>query len=113
MSTYQKLSIHEKRAYDLRSVRESAVTCPICDMQVMPVDLLNHLELRCTGPREPGPSAKWATHREAVAMGTTKWTLSRWVDRGDVRVKGSRGDRFYLVRDLVLRIARRRSIRRR
>lgn len=111
-SRYHLMSAAEKRAASL-SVREPAVTCPDCDTQVMPADLLAHLEHRCPGPREPGPSSKWVTWREALALGVPKMTLSDWVRRGRVRMRGERGDRRYLLRDLSLRIVHWRSGRRR
>lgn len=113
VSTYQKLSIHEKRAHDLRAVREAAVTCPSCDTQVMPTDLLAHMAERCAGPREPGPSARWIAHREVLAMGVPRGTLSFWTSRGFVRFAGERQDRKYLYRDLAVRIAQRNGFRRR
>lgn len=123
MGSYQKLSITQKRASDLARVREPAVTCPSCDTQVMPVDLLAHLEQRCTGPRDPGPSAKWVTWREAVAIirrampqlqlseAAAMMRLSRWSHpdrRGNivVRPRGDRGDRKYLHSDLVKHLSR-------
>ena len=111
--SYQQLSLAEKRRKDLAGVRETAVTCPSCDVQVMPADLLRHLEVRCEGPREPGPSSKWLTYREALAQGVAKRTLVRWVRRGHVRTEGGRGDRRYFARDLILRIAWRKANRRR
>lgn len=113
MSDYHKLSIAEKRAQALATVREPAVTCPNCDVQVMPADLLAHLEQRCAGPRAPGPSSKWLTWREALALGVNRQTLSRWARSGLVRFMGERQDRKYLMRDLSLRIAQRGWFRRR
>ena len=113
VSTYQKLSISQKRASDLARVREPAVTCPRCDTQVMPSDLLGHLEQRCSGPREPGPGAKWISHREVMAMGVPRATLSFWAGSGQVRFLGERQDRKYLYRDLALKVAKRMGFRRR
>jgi hypothetical protein len=110
---YQKLSISEKRSLDLDRVREPAVTCPICDTQVMPADLLAHLELRCPGPRAPGPGARWITRAEARGMGLSNSTLSFWADRGFVRYTGDRQDRKYLYRDLAVKVAQRMAFRRR
>ena len=111
-SGYNKLPIAEKRALDLARVREPAVTCPSCDTQVMPVDLLVHQEQRCPGPREPGNGAKWITWREAKSL-VPERTLVRWVERGAVRFRGGRGDRQYLYRDLALRVSQLRGFRRR
>jgi hypothetical protein len=112
-AAYHKLSITEKRALDLDRVREPAVTCPSCDTQVMPVDLLPHLDQRCPGPRDPGPGARWIPHREVMAMGVPRGTLSRWANNGLVRFTGERQDRKYLYRDLAVKVAQRRGFRRR
>ena len=112
MSRYHQLSIAEKRAENLSRVREPSVTCPQCDTQVMPADLLAHLEQRCAGPREPGPGAKWINWQEASAI-VPKRTLVRWIDRGYVRVRGERGDRQYLHRDLAMRVSQMMGSRRR
>jgi hypothetical protein len=113
VKSYQRLSLAEKRAEDLSRVRETAVTCPSCDTQVMPADLLAHIEQRCPGPREPGPGAKWVNHREALGMGVSRATLSYWTRTKKVRFLGERQDRRYLMRDLALSIAHRRRGRRR
>lgn len=114
MSRYHRLPIAQKRAEGLARAREPAVTCPTCDTQVMPADLLAHIEQRCPGPREPGPGAKWLTWREATAIsGVTAMRLSRWANNGLVRFQGGRQDRKYLLRDLALRVAGVRGFRRR
>lgn len=110
---YRRMSLIEKQAHARAQVREAAVPCPSCDTQVMPVDLLGHLEARCTGPREPGPGAKWVTWREALAMGVPKLTIVRWIKAGRVRRRGERGERRYLLRDLAQNVARIRVNRRR
>lgn len=112
MSRYHRLPIAQKRAENIARVREPAVTCPICDTQVMPADLLGHMAERCQGPRDPGPGAKWVSWREARAL-VPKQTLLRWVDRGFVRFTGERQDRRYLYRDLAVKVAQRRGFRRR
>lgn len=113
MSDYHKLSIDEKRRQTLSSAREPAIMCPICDMQVTPADLVVHVEHRCTGPRTPGASAKWATFREAIRYGASSRMLTYWTATGTVRVTGTRGEQRYLVRDLALCIARLKGRRRR
>lgn len=113
MSDYHKLPIAQKRMQNIARVREPAVSCPDCDTQVMPADLLQHLQERCAGPRDPGPSAKWVTWAEARKMGVPKQTLSRWASSGLVRSIGGRMDRKYLHRDLALKIAQRRGFHRR
>lgn len=114
MSRYHQLSIAEKQAEALGRVREQPVACPRhCGVQVMPADLLAHIEQRCTGPREPGPGAKWITHREALELGVPRATLSFWARRKHVRFVGERQDRKYLYRDLALKLAERKASRRR
>lgn len=112
-SQYHLLSANEKRTVSLARVRPPAVTCPACDTQVMSADLLAHIEQRCTGPREPGPGSKWVSWAEALKLGISKKALWTWVHRGDVRMRGERGERQYLHRDLVVQVARRLLIRRR
>lgn len=112
-TTYQRLSIGEKQAVDRERMREPSVSCPGCDTQTTASDLLAHVAQRCPGPREPGPGAKWVSWRDAVAVGVPKETIAFWARRGDVRTRGARGDRQYLLRDLALRVALRRSNRRR
>jgi hypothetical protein len=112
-SRYQRLPIAQKRTEDLARIREPAVSCPTCDTQVMPADLLSHMAERCDGPREPGPGARWIPFREAIAMGVPRATLSKWTKNGQVRFLGERQDRKYLYRDLAVKIAQRRGFRRR
>jgi hypothetical protein len=104
------MSIVEKRAKALSTAREPSITCPDCDTHVMPCDLLAHVRERCPGPREPGPGAQWLTWGEALVMvklaSLNEMTLSRWARRGEVRYRGARGDREYLLRDLAVLVAR-------
>lgn len=110
---YHRLPIAQKRALAAATQREPAVACPSCDTQVMPADLLAHIEQRCEGPREPGPGAKWVTYREAIALGVPEATFVRWVQRGFVRYTGEVQDRRYLLRDLAIKISQRLGYRRR
>ncbi len=112
MSRYHKLPIAQKRTEALTRIREPAVTCPSCDTQVMPSDLVAHVDDRCKGPREPGPGAKWISWREAVAMGEPPAAISRWVNSGIVRIRGPQKNRQYLERDLAWQVAMRRIERR-
>lgn len=111
-SAYQRMSVTEKRAVSTAVQRERPIACTSCDTQVMPVDLLSHHE-RCPGPREPEPRDKWVTHREVIAMGVPRATLSFWANNNKVRFTGERQDRKYLYRDLVVRVAQRNGFRRR
>lgn len=110
--SYQRLSLKEKRELDLSRVRERPIACQGCDAQVMPEDLLGHMQ-RCGGPGEPGPRDKWVDARHPLVRGVPEQTRSYWVKRGFVRVRGGRMDREYLLRDLAKRIAFRNGFRRR
>jgi hypothetical protein len=111
--TYQRLSLAEKQALQRERMREPAVTCPVCETQTTAADLLEHIETRCPGPREPNPSASWVSWRQAVAMGVPRETMFRWARQGLVRFRGERQDRRYLLRDLAVSLARRRAQQRR
>ena len=106
--SYQRMSLAEKQAANLARAREPAVACPQCDTQTTAADLLEHVAKRCQGPRDPGPGSKWVTWRDAIKMGAPPMALSRWARRGAVRVRGQRGDRQYLLRDLAMQMASRR-----
>ena len=112
-AAYHLLSIREKQAASLATAREPAVSCPTCDTQVTPTDLPAHVRERCTGPREPGPGARWIGWREGMALGVPATTLSFWARTGQVRYLGGRMDRRYLLRDLAVKIAQRHGFRRR
>jgi hypothetical protein len=107
-TSYHHVSVAEKQAYARANVREQAVACPKCDTQTTAAELIEHLEKRCTGPREPGPGSKWISLPEAIALGASRRTLFWWTRRGLVRVKGRRRSRMYLLRDMAIRLARRR-----
>lgn len=113
MSEYHRLPIAQKRAQALAVARESSVSCPACDTQVMPADLLKHMDERCTGLREPHGGSKWVVWGEALKLGIAKGTLHYWVDTGRVRWRGELQDRQYLLRDLVTIIAIRKLRQRR
>jgi len=112
MSHYHRMSIAEKQAVSIETQREAYVSCPGCDTKTPPADLLAHVAQRCPGRREPGPRSIWVSWRDAIAAGLPDATLVRWVRRGEVRVRGPRQDRQYLLRDLALRLAQRRVHRR-
>ncbi len=112
-SAYHLMSAAEKRVVAL-SVREPATTCRACGIQVMPADLLAHIDQRCPGLREPGQGSKWVTHAEALALGVARQRLSYWARHALVRTRiADDGYRLYLHRDLVDRIAERKLSRRR
>lgn len=58
-ASYQRLSVAEKQALHRARMREPAVVCPVCETQTGASELLEHIEMRCTGPREPNPHASW------------------------------------------------------
>jgi hypothetical protein len=113
LSRYNRLPIAQKRAEAIARAREPAVTCPSCDTQVMPADLLKHMDERCEGLREPNGAAKWIVWSEVMTFGVPSKTVQYWVHTGRVRYRGERLDRQYLLRDLVLIIAIRRLRQRR
>lgn len=113
MSRYHRLPVAEKRAQSIAGMREPAIACPKCDTMTTAADLLKHVSERCSGPRPPGPGSVWVSWRDALDAGVVPKTLSIWARRGEVRTRGSRGDRQYLLRDLALRLAWNRPVRRR
>lgn len=107
--SYRHLTIAQKQAASLARAREPAVTCPACETQTTAADLLAHVESRCTGERPAPPQhSKWITWPEARALGVRPFWLTRWVQRGHVRMVGERRARRYLLRDIAVRVARRR-----
>lgn len=113
-SAYHRLPVAEKQALAAERMAEPPMACPIdCGTTVTPADLLAHVNQRCPGPRAPGPASRWVSHREALAAGVPRATLSFWVASGDVRARGLRGGKQYLARDLTHRIVIQRLSRRR
>jgi hypothetical protein len=113
VAKYHDLSVAEKAKVALSRQRESSVPCPGgCGTSLMPADLLSHIKRRCEGRPAPGPSAKWASHAEALKLGVTRWRLWKWCrpDRFGwiaVRVRiGHDGYRQYLLGDLQIIIAK-------
>lgn len=113
-AAYHLLPLAEKQARAQERVAEPPMACPIdCGTTVTPADLLRHVNQRCPGPRPPGPASKWISHGEALAAGVNRQTLSFWAAHGDVRTRGQRGGKQYLLRDLSHRIVIQRLSRRR
>lgn len=113
LSRYQRLSAVEKRTEAIASIREPSVACPSCNMQLMPDDLLKHMDERCSGTREPHGGWKWATWADVAKLDVAAGTLHYWVQQGRVRRRGDRIDYQYLLRDIVLILAARRRRQRR
>lgn len=117
--SFGSLSIREKQTRTLAGMREPPVECPYCGTKTPAIDLLAHVETRCSGPRqeqepqEPKNHWRWVDWRHARAMGVPATTLSFWARTGRVRYLGTRMDRKYLLRDLALKLAQRRGFRRR
>lgn len=110
---YRRLSVAAKQAVVLDRQREPAVVCRGCETQLPAADLVHHLD-RCTGPRAPHPLSRWINLREARRMGVIPSTLTRWVQRGLVRISvrvapGLHPERRYLQRDVAMRVADMRS----
>lgn len=113
-SAYHHLSFAEKEQSSRERDREPAVACPAdCGTQVQPSELAAHMDDRCPGPREPGPSAKWVDLAAATAAGVPRRTLTFWARTGKVRTRGERMDTKYLLRDLARRVGLRKLDRRR
>lgn len=111
MSDYHKLPIAAKRAQAIASVREPPMVCRACGTSVMADDLLAHRAQRCPGLRNPGPSAKWLTWREAVQLGVARETLYRWAAKGRIRFRIRHGGvREFLKGDLVAKLEQRLAI---
>lgn len=110
---YHRMSIAAKQALQRERMREPAVVCPACETQTTASDLLEHVATRCTGPRDPSATAQWITWRQALDLGVLPGTMSKWVKRGRVRTSGELQDRRYLLRDVAVRMATRRSQQRR
>jgi hypothetical protein len=110
-SAYARLTLAQKQLRHLDEQREPAVTCPRCETQTTAADLVRHLEARCPGPREPHPRSRWVSWREAISLGVAEPTMSRWIRRGLVRVRGAPQERQYLLRDLAHHLAERRARR--
>lgn len=105
MTDYHRMSIADKQAHQRSVMREPAVTCPQCETQTTPADLIEHVAKRCPGSlRDPGPGSKWINWGEARKLGVPKATMNKWVCRGDVRVRGEIQSRQYLLRDVATRI---------
>lgn len=105
---YHRLSIAAKQAAERDSMREPSVVCPRCGTHTGVGDLLAHLE-RCQGQTAPHPRSRWITSAQAQGLGVPRQTLSFWAARGVVRARGDRLDRQYLYRDVVIRLADRRT----
>lgn len=63
MSAYQELTLKQKQAAAIASQREQTIVCPRCEAQLMPIDLVGHLEQRCTG-RTAGSTQDARSRRE-------------------------------------------------
>lgn len=106
---YRRLTLAEKQVRQRDQMREPSVTCPRCETQTSPADLVQHVQERCTGPREPHPQSRWIRRTEAMRM-IPEYTLQRWARRGLIRQRGQgRGRREYLLRDVTRLIALRRA----
>jgi hypothetical protein len=103
---YRRLTVEAKQRRALERLREPGVRCPRCETETTAADLMRHVE-GCQGPREPHPMSQWITRREAVRIGVPDRTLRYWRRRGLVRSRG--GERQYLLRDVMRRLAARRA----
>lgn len=102
---YNRLSIAGKQAKQRERMREPSVTCPGCGTQTTAADLFTHVAQRCEGPRAPHPGSQWVSWKQALALNVLPGTMSKWVKRGMVRVRGELHTREYLLRDIALMVA--------
>jgi hypothetical protein len=79
--------------------------CPHCGVFVMVNGLLRHIEETCQSETEIHPLSKWVSWSDVMGLEVSGSTLRRWVEYGNVRTRGERGAREYLLRDVTLRIA--------
>ena len=112
MTAYHRMSRAAKASHNAERMRELGVRCPWCEVECAVVDLLAHVEKRCSSPREPHPAARWFTWPEARALGVSKGTLSRLASAGVVRMRGALRKREYLARDLVIALVWRKRLSR-
>lgn len=113
--SWTRMSLAEKQAAHLERMREPAVVCPQCEAQTTVADLLEHVAHRCPGQRPPHPMSRWITWGETLVLGAEPYQVTRWVRRGLVRTREGAPQgaaRRYLLRDLVVRLAERRRVRR-
>lgn len=95
---YRRLPLAEKQQRYRDRMREPAVVCPRCEMQMGVPDIVRHAR-ECQGPREPHPLSRWIGWREATAL-VPKATLARWLASGRVRWRGAPHRRELLLRDV-------------
>lgn len=103
---YRSLTKAEKEAEVYGRLREPAVACARCEVQVMPSDMPRHLESACPGRREPHPLDRWLTWAGAMGLGVAKATMYRWIRAGEIQVRMVSGTRRYLERDIVKLMSR-------
>ena len=84
---YRSLTKAEKEAEIYGRIREPAMSCPACEVQVMPSDMPRHLE-RCQGRREPHPMSRWIGRSEAMRLGVSRQLLRYWT-RAPPAAKGA------------------------
>jgi hypothetical protein len=98
---YHRLSAREKRSRFQGGLNEPPVTCVQCETQVPVGQMPRHLET-CVGKPREHHLDQWIPWSEVKTRGISKQTLSDWVKREQVQVKGEMGARLYRVRDLDL-----------
>lgn len=97
---YRSLSKAQKEAEIYGSLREPPIACVRCEVQVLPFEMLRHLQA-CAGKREPHPLSRWITWAEVVSMGVAVRTMRRWRRSDLVQTKRINGTRRYLERDVA------------
>jgi len=99
---YHRLSGREKRARFQNTLAEPPVSCVQCETKVPVGQMPQHLANSCPGKPLEHHLDQWIPWADVKARGISKATLSDWVRRENVQVKGEPGARLYRVRDLDL-----------
>lgn len=102
---YHRMSVAEKERVTRENMREPAIVCQYCETKTTIDDLLTHIAERCPRRRPPHPRGRWIAWREALRLGASRASMTRWVSSGYVMVIGEQGHRRYLMRDVVKMIA--------
>lgn len=88
--------------------RDRFVHCPLCETRTFVRHLVSHMRSRCLGRPSPDECIRWVRQPDVQAMGIPSQTLSRLVQKGLVRRRGTRLDYVYMLVDVVKQISRRR-----
>lgn len=96
--TYQALPLAQKQALHRDRMREPAIACPFCEVQVTVDGMLRH---ECAGKREVHPLEEWIEWAAVMKLGIPEGTFHRWVKAGRVERRGERPKSVYRRRDVA------------